>query len=403
MIGNHASGDSMKKCVCLILVLAASGCGRLLGRRSDQANNVVFVSDSVGKNPFKGVRFFLNPDYLEQVESTARNHPELAAQIRKVEQHPTAIWMDAIATVSKLPRFLDQAKQQQDENGQPTLSAYVLNNLPNKDCAAKASAGELLVEADGEARYRTEFIDPIAAEFQSHPDQPIAVIVEPDSLANFTTNMHYPKCAASADAYRRSIVYAIKKLALPNVSLYLDAAHAGWLGWDKNRERMAVVFKRILEEAGGPDMIRGFATNVSNYTHLSNRDGAALSLTNPCPNELTYVKMFAETLGMYGIKGKGFVIDTSRNGRGGIRHQWGNWCNIKGAGLGERPRAEPIRGVDAYLWIKPPGESDGVADPAQPRFDEMCAIADAAPGAPQAGRWFESYFLDLVRNASPPL
>jgi cellulose 1,4-beta-cellobiosidase len=311
--------------------------------------------------------------------------------------------MDTIAEVSKLPRFLDEAKQQQDANREPTLSVFVLCDLPNRDCAANASAGELRVEADGEARYRNEFIDPIAAQFQSHPEQPIAVIVEPDSLANFTTNMHYPKCAASVDAYRRSIVYAIKKLALPNVSVYLDAAHAGWLGWDKNRERMAMVFKRILQEAGGPDMIRGFATNVSNYTHLSNRDGAALALTNPCPNELTYVKMLAETLSMYGIKGKGFVIDTSRNGRGGIRHQWGNWCNIKGAGLGERPRAEPIRGVDAYFWIKPPGESDGVSDPSQPRFDEMCAGPDAAPSAPQAGKWFDLYFLDLVRNANPPL
>jgi hypothetical protein len=33
----------------------------------------------------------------------------------------------------------------------------------------------------------------------------------------------------------------------------------------------------------------------------------------------------------------------------------------------------------------------------------MCANIDAAPGAPQAGKWFESYFLELVRNAVPPL
>jgi cellulose 1,4-beta-cellobiosidase len=395
---------TMKKPLLLLLatVLVASSCSRLLGRRSDQTN-VTFVSDSVGKNPFKGVRFFLNPDHIEHVEGTANAHPDLAWQIRKVEQFPTAIWMDTIGEVSKLPRFLDEAKKQQDASGQPTLSVYVLCNLPNRDCSANASAGELLVEANGVARYQKEFIDPIAAQFLAHPDQPIVVIVEPDSLANFTTNLHYPKCKASTDAYRQSIIYAIRRLSLPNVSVYLDAAHAGWLGWDKNRERMAVVFRKLLEEAGGPDLIRGFATNISNFTHLSNRDGAALSITNPCPNELSYVKMLAETLGMYGIKGKGFIIDTSRNGRGGIRHQWGNWCNIKGAGLGERPRAEPIRGVDAYYWIKPPGESDGVSDPTQPRFDEMCAGPDAAPGAPQAGQWFESYFLDLVRNANPPL
>ena len=52
--------------------------------------------------------------------------------------------------------------------------------------------------------------------------------------------------------------------------------------------------------------------------------------------------------------------DTSRNGRGGIRHEWGAWCNVRGAGLGQRPVATPMPGLDAYVWIKPPGESDGL-------------------------------------------
>jgi cellulose 1,4-beta-cellobiosidase len=388
----------------MFLACAAACGGKLNGNAgANDPEAVTFVSDTSGTNPFKGVRFFINPDYNEKVEATARKFPAKAATIRKVEQYPTAVWLDTIAEVSKLPHFLDEAKKQQLASGQPTLSVFVLCNLPNRDCAAKASAGELSVEANGEARYRKEFIDPIVAQFEAHAGQPIVAIIEPDSLANMTTNMFEPKCAASAETYRHSIVYAIKHLNMPNVSVYLDAAHAGWLGWDGNRVKMATVFRRVLEEAGGPDMIRGFATNVSNFTHLYNRDGAALALTNPCANELIYVKMLAETLSMYGMPGKGFIIDTARNGKGGIRHQWGNWCNVKGAGLGERPRADPIRGIDAYFWIKPPGESDGVSDPTQPRFDEMCANIDAAPGAPQAGKWFESYFLELIRNAVPPL
>jgi cellulose 1,4-beta-cellobiosidase len=397
----------MKRCHFgfMIALLSGAACGgnlRKNGHADDLTQDTV-VSETTGKNPFKSVRFFLNPDYAEEVESTVRKLPDQAALIRKVEAQPTAVWLDTIAEVSKLPHFLDEAKKQQVASGQPTLAVFVLCDLPNRDCAAKASAGELAVEAGGEARYKSEFVDPIAAQFEAHADQPIVAIIEPDSLANMATNMHIPKCAASAAAYRNSIVYAIKRLALPNVSIYLDAAHAGWLGWDHNRIKITNIFKRVLQEAGGIDMIRGFATNVSNYTHLRNRDGAALALTNPCPNEITYVKMLAETLSMYGIPGKGFIIDTSRNGKGGIRHQWGSWCNIKNAGLGERPRAEPMPGIDAYFWIKPPGESDGVSDPSQPRFDEMCAIPDAAQGAPQAGKWFESYFLDLIRNANPPL
>jgi cellulose 1,4-beta-cellobiosidase len=71
--------------------------------------------------------------------------------------------------------------------------------------------------------------------------------------------------------------------------------------------------------------------------------------------------------------------------------------------LGERPRADPAPGIDAYWWVKPPGESDGSSDPSGPRFDEMCAGPDAAKGAPQAGQWFEAYFMDLVHNARPGL
>ncbi len=167
--------------------------------------------------------------------------------------------------------------------------------------------------------------------------------------------------------------------------------------------KVAKVFKQVLSEAGGPQMIRGFATNVSNYTNLSNRDGAVLEPSNPCPNELTYVKTMRKTLEMHGFKNHGFIIDTSRNGKGHIRSKWGDWCNIKGAGLGERPRAEPEPGIDAYWWVKPPGESDGSSDRNGPRFDEMCGGASAAPNAPQAGQWFEAYFMDLVHNANPPL
>ncbi len=355
------------------------------------------------KNPFKGVRFFLNPEYTASVEATAKNHPDEAERIRKVAQYPTGVWLSDLKAVENLKGWLDEAKKQQDASGVPTMTLIVVYNLPERDCSAESSAGELTVENNGEARYRTEFIDPITAQLKAHPDQPIAIILEPDSLGNMATNMAIPKCQKARSIYRNGIVYAIKSFHLPNVSVYLDAAHAGWLGWDDNRAKVAKVFKQVLSEAGGPQMIRGFATNVSNYTNLSNRDGAVLEPSNPCPNELTYVKTMRKTLEMHGFKNHGFIIDTSRNGKGHIRSKWGDWCNIKGAGLGERPRAEPEPGIDAYWWVKPPGESDGSSDRNGPRFDEMCGGASAAQNAPQAGKWFEAYFMDLVHNANPPL
>ena len=283
------------------------------------------------------------------------------------------------------------------------MTVIVVYDLPERDCAAESSAGELRAAENGEARYRTEFIDPIAAEFKAHPDQPIAVVLEPDSLGNLATNLAIPKCQTARNIYKTGIVYALKAFRLPHVSVYLDAAHAGWLGWDDNRAKIARVFKQVLNEAGGPQMIAGFALNTSNYTHLTNRDGAVLEPTNPCPNELTYARVLGQTLAMYGFRNHGFIIDTSRNGKGGIRDKWGAWCNVKGAGLGERPRADPMPGIDAYWWVKPPGESDGSSDPNGARFDPMCADRNAAPNAPQAGQWFEAYFMDLVHNANPPL
>jgi cellulose 1,4-beta-cellobiosidase len=337
------------------------------------------------------------------VEATAKKHPDEADRIRKVASYPTGVWLSDIASVANLKGWLDQAKQQQDESGKKTMTVIVVYNLPERDCAAESSAGELKVDENGEARYRSEFIDPIAAQLKAHPDQPIAVILEPDSLGNMATNMSLPKCQRAKNVYRSGIVYAIKSFRLPNVSVYLDAAHAGWLGWDDNRAKIAKVFKTVLNDAGGPEMIRGFALNISNYTHLTNRDGAALEPSNPCPNELTYARQLIGTLALYGFKNHGLLIDTSRNGKGGIRSKWGSWCNIRGAGLGERPRAQPEDDIDAYYWVKPPGESDGSSDPSGPRFDAMCAGPDAKPGAPQAGKWFEGYFMDLVHNASPPI
>lgn len=382
----------------LALVLLALGCAGSIGEVGSSDN-----AGATGKNPFTGVNFFVNPEYAANVEATAAKHPDEAARIRKVATYPTGVWLSDIKAVGQLKGWLDEAKRQQDKSGKPTLSVIVVYDLPERDCSAESSAGELSVDKNGEERYRKEFIDPITAQFKAHAEQPIVVILEPDSLGNMATNMSVPKCQKAKSVYRNGIVYAIKSFHLPNVSVYLDIGHSGWLGWDDNRARAAKVFKTVLNEAGGPQMIRGFASNTSNYTHLSNRDGAVLEPSNPCPNELTYARTMLKTLEMYGFKDHHFIIDTARNGKGGIRQKWGSWCNVPGAGLGERPRADPAPGVDAYFWVKPPGESDGSSDPSGPRFDPMCGGPDSTKNAPQAGEWFEAYFLDLVRNAKPPL
>lgn len=358
-------------------------------------------------NPFAGATFFVNPEYRALVEqAAAQASPADAALMKKAAAYPTAVWLSSIDDVKKkLPAALHEAdRQRKSAGGKPIVSVFSLYDLPGRDCNAKASAGELAADARGVERYRKEFIDPIARAFAAHPEQRIVVVLETDSLANLATNLDKPACATADPIYRRSTAYAVAKLAaIPNVSIYLDAAHAGWLGWGGNRAKIAAVYKDVLQMAGGDDKIRGFFVNVSNYDPLTGDFGKALEPTNPCPNELTYVAELADSLRWAGITGKAFLIDTGRNGRGGVRRQWGSWCNVHHAGLGERPRAAPAPLVDAYYWIKPPGHSDGTSDRTAARFDEMCAGPDATPGAPEAGQWFQAYYVELVRNAEPPL
>jgi cellulose 1,4-beta-cellobiosidase len=63
----------------------------------------------------------------------------------------------------------------------------------------------------------------------------------------------------------------------------------------------------------------------------------------------------------------------------------GEWCNVEPAGFGTAPTTKtdnPV--VDALVWVKPGGESDG-----------QCGMA----GAPRAGEWFDEYVQMLVKNA----
>jgi cellulose 1,4-beta-cellobiosidase len=189
--------------------------------------------------------------------------------------------------------------------------------------------------------------------------------------------------------------------------MYLDVAHGGWLGWDDNRAKVAQIFSEVLTAAGGSHLIRGFASNVANYSPLyrANPDPLPDSYYqwNPARDEVTYVQKLAETFAAYGIQNRNFLIDTSRNGNPVSRQTWGNWCNIARAGIGERPKAAPLPGVDAFLWVKPPGESDGVSETGAPRFDLSCQSSDSLLGAPQAGEWFHDHIVSMARNANPAL
>jgi hypothetical protein len=141
---------------------------------------------------------------------------------------------------------------------------------------------------------------------------------------------------------------------------------------------------------------------------------------NPANNEMNYVYYLnAQLTKVISNFSPHFVIDTGRNGVTDERSDCSNWCNIRGAGIGVQPTIETgdMSLIDAYYWLKTPGESDGCTQylPSDsnafdeggvcPRFDVMCASVDSIgsepnePYAPEAGDWFDYQIKSLADNS----
>ena len=112
-------------------------------------------------------------------------------------------------------------------------------------------------------------------------------------------------------------------------------------------------------------------------------------------------------MGAHGINGMNYITDTSRNGVTNERQDCANWCNIKNSSLGRLPTTDVsdlgLSILDALVWIKTPGESDGTSDSTAQRFDAHCASQDSFIPSPEAGEWSADFFVDLCKNANPPL
>ena len=100
---------------------------------------------------------------------------------------------------------------------------------------------------------------------QANPRVVIAAIIEPDSLPDLVTNANLTTCKNSASGYREGVAYALKQLNLPNVVMYIDAGHGGWLGWDANLKPGAEELAKVYENAGSPKQVRGYATNIAGW------------------------------------------------------------------------------------------------------------------------------------------
>jgi len=383
--------------------------GKVLIRDFERIFELQYV---INGNPFLGVEFFLNPYYIYEVDEAIKQMSDssLIAKAEKMKTFSNAVWLDTIKSMNEwLERNLRAAFYQQNLIGTPVLTVFVVYDLPGRDCHALASNGELLANDSDFERYKTEYIDVIEGHLMRYKNQPVVLIIEPDSLANMVTNLETTAaCRDSEKYYLEGHAYLIKKLGiLKHVAMYLDIGHAFWLGWDDNREGAAKVYSKVID-SGSPGNVRGFASNVANYTPWEDPELSRGPDTewNPCPDEKRYLEAMYKTFKDAGIKSVYFIDDTSRNGHKTDRKHPGEWCNQTGVGVGARPQANPISGMDyldAFYWIKPLGESDGTSDETAERFDGYCGHETAMKPAPEAGQWFQKHFEQGIENANPPL
>jgi endoglucanase len=240
--------------------------------------------------------------------------------------------------------------------------------------------------------------------------------------------------------------------------VYLDGTHSAW-------QSVGTMTQRLLE--GGVQQARGFYLDVSNYqptpeladygTWISDciamvTDPANWAFGLPADCASQYYPATQSDFSTWGlttqwyaanmgdaVASTHFVVDTSRNGQGPNSMQSfaaapfdqpsgvisklasGNWCNPPASGLGARPTSDTgVPLLDAYLWVKIPGESDGQCDAAggvrawdytaytqpgwptdpaaQQLFDPLWGMND-----PAAGAWFPQQALQLAQDAQPAL
>jgi endoglucanase len=259
-----------------------------------------------------------------------KGRDEDAQLMRKLSHIPQAFWFTG-GTPRALRRDVDGVVTRAAKQGAvPVLVAY---NVPGRDCGQYSTGG-----AKNARAYRRW----VQAFAKGIGDRPAIVIVEPDALAALCGKHRIDNLRAATERFE----------ALTAALVYVDAGHSNW-------EPSATMARRLRRVHA-----TRFALNVSNFRRT-------------------------DELVAYGSKiGMPFVIDTSRNGRGPW-HGKEEWCNPPRRALGARPTTDTgIAGVDAFLWVKSPGESDG-----------ECANGKDPP----AGRWWPQYALGLARRAVPPL
>lgn len=303
---------------------------------TDQTISTPVVSNS--GNPLSSLKFFVNPNSnAKQTADAWRNsRPQDALQMDKIASSPEAIWLGGWNSnvQSDVANKINAAKSQ---GAVPVFIAY---NVPGRDCGSFSAGGA------SDANSYKSWIAQIASGINGSK---AIVVLEPDGLALIDC------LSAQQKTDRFSMISdAVSTLKNAGAIVYIDAGHPSWISADDMSARL---------NSAGIAKADGFALNTSNFYTTS--------------DNINYGTQLSGKLG-----GKHFVVDTARNGLGGTSDN--QWCNPSGRALGNRSTANTGNSlVDAFLWLKNPGESDGNCN-----------------GGPSAGVWWPDYALGLAQRAA---
>jgi len=275
----------------------------------------------------------VTPSAAEAAESAFYVDPDTQAA-RWVAANPNdpraAVIRDRIATVPQARWFTrhnpDTVRGEVDAfvgaaAGVGKIPIMVVYNIPNRDCGNYSGGG-----APNHASYR-QWIDQVAAGLAARPAY---IILEPDVLALMGACMN----ESQQNELRASMAYAGKALMAGSsrARVYFDAGHSAW--------HAPATMATLLTGADVANSAHGISTNVSNYRTTS--------------EATTYAKAVISAIGANHLTA---VIDTSRNGNGPLGTQW---CDPAGRAIGTPSTTNTTDAtIDAYLWIKLPGEADG--------------------------------------------
>ncbi|MGY1593807.1 glycoside hydrolase family 6 protein [Geodermatophilus sp. SYSU D00708] len=270
-----------------------------------------------------------------------------ADALAPLAEQPAATW---IATPANPYEAVLEVSQAAAAAGQlPVLVAY---NVPGRDCGSYSAGGAAGVD---------EYLSWIGSFAAALGDRPALVVLEPDAVAHAVVGCAGVDPEARFEALAQAVAILDRQ---PQARVYLDAGNASWI---PDLPALADALRR-----SGIDQAEGFALNVANFetTEVSAEYGLALS------REL-------ERGAAPGAPAIHFVIDTSRNGAGPVPETGSDedrWCNPPGRRLGAQPSTSvDHERVDALLWVKQPGDSDG-----------------SCRGAPPAGQWWPAGAAELV-------